>query len=136
VSVFIEEHRDRFGVEPICNTLEVSACAYYERAKGVRPARSLEDERLSARIAEIHEANYCAYGYRRMWIALQRAGEEVGRGRVARLMREAGSKAPSGVARPGAQQHRARRLTADPTSSSATSAPPAPTGSGSATSPT
>ena len=50
----------------------------------------IEDERLSARIAEIHEANYCAYGYRRMWIPLQRSDEEVGRGRVARLMREAG----------------------------------------------
>lgn len=90
MSSYIEEHRERFGVEPICKTLEVSASAYYQRAKGERSARSLEDERLLARIAEIHEANYCAYGYRRMWIALQRAGEEVGRGRVARLMREAG----------------------------------------------
>jgi putative transposase len=90
VSSYIEEHRERFGVEPICNTLEVSASAYYQRAKGERSARSLEDERLTSRIAEIHEANYCAYGYRRMWIALQRAGEEAGRGRVARLMREAG----------------------------------------------
>jgi transposase InsO family protein len=90
VSSYIEEHRERFGVEPICKTLEVSASAYYQRAKGERSARSLEDERLSRLIAEIHEANYCAYGYRRMWIALQRAGEEVGRGRVARLMREAG----------------------------------------------
>jgi transposase InsO family protein len=90
VSSYIEEHRERFGVEPICSTLEVSASAYYQRAKGERSARSLEDERLTRCIAEIHEANYCAYGYRRMWIALQRAGEEVGRGRVARLMREAG----------------------------------------------
>jgi putative transposase len=90
VSSYIEEHRERFGVEPICNTLEVSASAYYQRAKGERSARALEDERLLDLIAEIHEANYCAYGYRRMWIALQRAGEEVGRGRVARLMREAG----------------------------------------------
>jgi transposase InsO family protein len=90
VSSYIEEHRERFGVEPICRTLEVSASAYYQRAKGERSARSLEDERLTRCIAEIHEANYCAYGYRRMWIALQRAGEEVGRGRVARLMREAG----------------------------------------------
>jgi transposase InsO family protein len=90
VSSYIEEHRERFGVEPICKTLEVSASAYYQRAKGERSARSLEDERLSRQIAVIHEANYCAYGYRRMWIALQRAGEEVGRGRVARLMREAG----------------------------------------------
>lgn len=90
MSSYIEEHRERFGVEPICQTLEVSASAYYQRAKGERSARSLEDERLTRCIAEIHEANYCAYGYRRMWIALQRAGEEVGRGRVARLMREAG----------------------------------------------
>ena len=58
--------------------------------QGRASARALEDERLLDLIAEIHEANYCAYGYRRMWIALQRAGEEVGRGRVARLMREAG----------------------------------------------
>jgi transposase InsO family protein len=90
VSSYIEEHRERFGVEPICRTLGVSASAYYQRAKGERSARSLEDERLLDLIAEIHEANYCAYGYRRMWIALRRAGEEVGRGRVARLMREAG----------------------------------------------
>ena len=90
MSVYIEAHRGRFGVEPICRTLGVSASAYYERAKGNRSARAIEDERLLARIEEIHERNYCAYGYRRTWIALQRAGEEVGRGRVQRLMRQAG----------------------------------------------
>jgi putative transposase len=90
VSAFIEEHRERFGVEPICKTLEVSVSAHYQRAKGKRSARVISDERLLGRIAEIHERNYCAYGYRRMWIALRREGEEVGRGRVQRLMREAG----------------------------------------------
>ena len=90
MSAFIEKHRERFGVEPICATLEVSASAYYERARGCRSPREIEDERLLARIAEIHERNYCAYGYRRMWIALKREGEEVGRGRVQRLMRTAG----------------------------------------------
>jgi hypothetical protein len=87
VSSYIEEHRERFGVEPICKTLEVSASAYYERAKGNRSDREVEDERLLGRIAEVHERNYCAYGYRRMWIALRREGEEAGRGRVQRLMR-------------------------------------------------
>lgn len=53
------------------------------------PGRGLavEDERLLARIREVHEANYLAYGSRRMWKALLRSGERVGRGRVERLMR-------------------------------------------------
>jgi putative transposase len=40
-------------------------------------------------IRELHASNYHAYGYRRMWKALLRAGEEVPRCRVQRLMREA-----------------------------------------------
>jgi putative transposase len=59
----------------------VSASAYYERAKGRKSARAIEDERLLERIREVHERNYCAYGYRRTWIALKREGEDVGRGR-------------------------------------------------------
>ena len=90
MSAFIEEHRERFGVEPICSTLGVSASAYYERASGRRSARRIEDERLLQRISELHEANYCAYGYRRTWKALLRAGEHVGRDRVKRLMAQAG----------------------------------------------
>jgi transposase InsO family protein len=87
--MFIDEHRDRFGVEPICKTMEISASAYYQRRKGERSARAVEDERLLGRIEEIHERNYCAYGYRRLWIALKREGEDVGKGRVQRLMRKA-----------------------------------------------
>ena len=86
----MEEHRGRFGVEPICRTLDVSASAHYERRTGQRSARRLEDERLLQRIRELHEANYCAYGYRRTWRALRRAGEQVPRCQVQRLMRAAG----------------------------------------------
>ena len=90
MSAFIDEHRARFGVEPICRTLDVSASAYHQRATGRRSARAVEDERLLARIQEVHAANYYAYGYRRMWKALLRAGEDVGRDRVKRLMRTHG----------------------------------------------
>jgi putative transposase len=90
VSRYVEEHRGRFGVEPICRTLGVSASAYYKRATGERSGRAVEDERLLQRIRELHESNYFAYGSRRMWKALLRAGEHVGRGRVERLMRQAG----------------------------------------------
>jgi putative transposase len=90
VSRFIDEHRGRFGVEPICSTLGVSASAYYQRATGERSARVVEDERLLERIREVHAANYYAYGYRRTWKALLRAGERVGRDHVKRLMRREG----------------------------------------------
>jgi len=90
VSAFIDEHRERFGVEPICRTLGVSASAYYQRATGERCQRAVEDERLLEVIRATHAANYYAYGYRRTWKALLRAGHEVGRDRVKRLMRAAG----------------------------------------------
>jgi putative transposase len=90
VSAFIDEKRDAFGVGPICRTLGVSASAYYQRRTGRRSARQVEDERLLERIERLHQANYFAYGYRRMWKALGRAGFQVGRDRVKRLMREHG----------------------------------------------
>jgi putative transposase len=90
VSRFIDERRGRFGVEPICRILGVSASAYYQRATGERSARAVGDERLLEQIEAVHAANYHAYGYRRTWLALKRAGVDVGRDRVKRLMREHG----------------------------------------------
>jgi putative transposase len=90
VSAYIDGYRGRFGVEPICRTLGVSASAYYQRKTGQRSRRRLEDERLLGRIRELHRANYYAYGSRRMWKALRRAGEPVARCTVERLMRAHG----------------------------------------------
>jgi len=90
VSRYIDEHRGRFGVEPICRTLDVSASAYYHRATGQRSERVIDDERLLGRVREVHAANYYAYGYRKMWLAMRRAGETVGRDHVKRLMRQEG----------------------------------------------
>jgi putative transposase len=90
VTAFIEQHRGRFGVEPICRTLGVSASAYYHRRTGERSRRQVEDERLLRAIERVHAANYHCYGYRRVWLALQREGVDVGRDRVKRLMRAQG----------------------------------------------
>lgn len=83
---FIDTYRDRFGVEPICRALRVSASAYYHRKTGARSPRDLEDERVLELIKVTHEANYCAYGYRKMWLELGRQGETVPRCQVQRLM--------------------------------------------------
>ena len=112
MSRFIDEHRGRFGVEPICRTLDVSASAYYQRASGQRSARAIEDERLLDRIRNTHKDNYEAYGYRRTWKALLRAGEQgVGRDRVKRLMRAHGIQGAKRRGKPW------RTTTPDPTAS-------------------
>ena len=90
MTAFIDQHRGRFGVEPICRTLGVSASAYYQRKTGQRCARRLEEERLMAVIRRVHRENYECYGQRRMHAALVRQGERVGRDQVARLMRQNG----------------------------------------------
>jgi putative transposase len=90
VSAFIDEHRARLGVEPICRVLGVSASAYYQRATGRRSRRAVEDRRLLEVIEQVQAANYYAYGYRRTWKAMLRAGETVGRDHVKRLMAQHG----------------------------------------------
>src|SRR5207244_7857431 len=86
VSRYVDEHRGRFGVEPNCKTLGVSVSAYYQRRSGRRSERAVEDDRLLARIRELHAANYYAYGYRRMWKTLRRAGDKVQRCQMQRVL--------------------------------------------------
>ncbi len=90
VSAFVDEHRGRFGVQPICDVLGVSVSAYRQRARGLRSKRAIEDEFFLAVIVEEHERNFCVYGYRRMWKHLQRIGVKIGRDRVRRLMSDNG----------------------------------------------
>ncbi len=82
MSASVDQHRERFGVEPICETLGVSASAYYQRKTAERSDWAVEDERLLAVIRDTHKRNYEAYGYRRFWRALHRAGEHAPRCQV------------------------------------------------------
>jgi transposase InsO family protein len=85
---FIDEHRSRFGVEPICRTLEWCVSSYYARKKRPMSARQQADEALMPVIRKVHADNYEAYGARRVWKELGRRGMRVGRCRVERLMRQ------------------------------------------------
>ncbi|UYG15916.1 IS3 family transposase [Brachybacterium huguangmaarense] len=93
---FIDEHRDQFGVEAICRALSATECGFITsrgyRAAKTRPAsaRALRDEVLLPEIRRIHAENYSVYGVRKMHHAMRRAGWDVGRDQVARLMRGAG----------------------------------------------
>ena len=87
---FIDAHRDRFGVEPICRTLGLAPSTYYARKTRPPSKRAIDDTVLLERIRAVHEHNYGAYGSRRVWKALRRQGVPAARCRVERLMRRHG----------------------------------------------
>ena len=84
----IDAHRDRWGVEPICQVLEVAPSTYYAATSRPASARRLRDEELKVEIARVHAENFGVYGVEKIWRQLNREDVRVGRDRVARLMRE------------------------------------------------
>jgi putative transposase len=87
---FIEANRAEFGVEPVCRALQLAPSTYYGAKSRPLSARARRHELLSALVMAIWEANYQVYGARKVWKALRRAGVQVGRDQVARLMRRLG----------------------------------------------
>jgi putative transposase len=92
---FIDDHREAFGVEPICSVLPIAPSTYYEhlarrRDESRRPPRSRRDAGLSERITAVHAENFGVYGARKVWRQLRREGSQVARCTVERLMRKQG----------------------------------------------
>ena len=92
---FIDGHKARFGVEPICRVLSQHGCpiapsTYYGAVGRPPSARARRDEQLKAAITRVHQDNYGVYGARKVWLALNRQGIPVARCTVERLMRELG----------------------------------------------
>ena len=92
---FIDDHRERLGVESICRQLPIAPSTYYEqkareRDSARRPERAKRDERLCEQIRRVHGENHGVYGVRKVWRQLHREGIAVARCTVARLMRDLG----------------------------------------------
>jgi putative transposase len=88
VIAFIDAHRERFGVEPICAALQFAPRTY--RAAKARPpsARAMRDAELKPEITRVHRENFGVYGADKVWAQLNREGVEVARCTIERLMRE------------------------------------------------
>jgi putative transposase len=87
---FIDANRDELGVEPICKVLQVAPSTYYAVKTRPPSARAMRDAALKVTLLALWRANYEVYGIHKLWKAARRAGEDVGRDQVARLMRELG----------------------------------------------
>jgi putative transposase len=89
---FVDDNRAEFGVEFICKTLQVAPSSYYAaRRRRVTPsARAVRDAVMMQILLTLWVANRKVYGAHKLWKAARRAGHDVGRDQVARLMRQLG----------------------------------------------
>lgn len=93
---FIDDHREAYGVEPICRVVPIAPSTYYEekareQEPALRPPRYHRDAELREKILEIRgQKHFENYGARKTWKELRRRGTEAARCTVARLMRGLG----------------------------------------------
>ena len=92
---YIADHRERFGVEPICAVLSthgvpIAPGTYYKWLTKPLSTAVLEEAYLVNSLVDLYRRNKRVYGVRKLWKAARRAGLQVGRDQVGRLMRIAG----------------------------------------------
>jgi transposase InsO family protein len=93
--MFIDQNRDEYGVEPICEMLPIAPSTYYEHVRQrenpeLRSPRKKRDEYLKAQISRVWDESRGRYGIRKVWRQLLREGEKVARCTVERLMKQLG----------------------------------------------
>ena len=92
MTAFIVEHRDEYGVEPICR---VAPSTYHERVASRRDPSRLSprvqrDEAMKPEVRRVFDANFKVYGVGKVWRQMQREGFDIARCTVERLMRDLG----------------------------------------------
>jgi putative transposase len=89
---YIREHKQQFGVEPICRVLTEHGCpiapsTYYDNLDRVPSRRALRDAEIVTLIeAERVTRSGSRFGARKMWLRLRSQGHDVARCTVERLM--------------------------------------------------
>ena len=89
---FVDENRAEFGVEFICTQLQVAPSSYYaaKKRRSTPSARAVRDALMMQVLLTLWVANRKVYGAHKLWKAARRAGHDLGRDQVARLMRQLG----------------------------------------------
>jgi putative transposase len=101
IKAFVDEHREEFGVEPICSALQFAPSAYRRHAARQRDPslisqRAQRDAELKPQIQRVWDSNMQVYGADKVWKQLNREGVRVARCTIERLM---GSMGLHGVTR-------------------------------------
>lgn len=91
IASYIDAHKDRFGVDPICRVLTehgmaIAPSTYYAAKQVPVSAAELADAYAANAVLDCWTANRGVYGVRKLWHALRREGHQLGRDQVGRLM--------------------------------------------------
>jgi len=92
---FIDDHREVYGVEPICKVLPIAPSTYHAHiAQRIDPskrsARAQRDAELKIEVQRVFAENFGVYGARKVWRQLRREGFAVARCTVERLIHQLG----------------------------------------------
>jgi putative transposase len=90
IVTFIDKNRDELGVEPICTALQVASSTYYAAKTRAVSARAARDAVMTGVLMALWVTNRKLYGAHKLWKAARRAGHDIGRDQVARLMCQMG----------------------------------------------
>ena len=92
---FIDDHREAYGVEPICKVLPIAPSTYHAHIAqridaSKRSARAQRDAELKIEVQRVFAENFGVYGVRKVWRQLRREGFTVARCTDERLMASLG----------------------------------------------
>ncbi len=95
MTAFIADHRNVFGVGPICRVLPIAPSTFHarqamDRDPGLASDRVKRDASDKAAIKRAYDASRGRYGARKIWHALRREGRDIARCTVERLMKTMG----------------------------------------------
>jgi putative transposase len=90
---YIDDHRDCYGVEPICSVLPIAPSTYREHKARERdpsrlPPRAQRDAALEPEIVRVWEENFRVYGVRKVWRQLNREDISIAKCTTERLMKK------------------------------------------------
>lgn len=89
---YIDDHKHRFGVAPLCRVLgehglQIAPSTYYAAKQRGISDTTWADAHAANVVFDLWRTNRGLYGVRKLWHAARRAGHNLGRDQVARLMR-------------------------------------------------
>ena len=90
---FMQEHREKYGLQSMCKVLKVSRSGYYAWISRKPSVRKRMNEKLLESIQDVYKKSRKVYGSPRITNELNEHGLRCGRHRVARIMKENGIRA-------------------------------------------